>query len=55
MILMIGVYGPATLLGPLPVAAVTLTAPDAAVPASTPVLPAAGTSGLLAVTEVEGT
>ena len=52
---MIGVYGPATLLGPLPVAAVTLTAPDAAVPASTTVLPAAGTSGLLAVTAVEDT
>ena len=52
---MIGVYGPATLLGPLPVAAVTLTAPDAAVPASTPVLPAAGTSGLLAVTAAEDT
>ena len=52
---MIGVYGPATLLGPLPVAAVTLTAPDAAVPASTPVLPAAGTSGLLAITALDDT
>lgn len=50
---MIGVYGPATLLGPLPVATVTLTAPDAAVPASTPVLPVAGTSGLLAITAVD--
>ncbi|TFC01375.1 hypothetical protein E3O42_10540 [Cryobacterium adonitolivorans] len=53
IILMIGVYGPATLLGPLPVAAVTLTPPKPAVPASTPVLPAAGSSGLLAITAVD--
>jgi len=53
VILMIGVYGPATLLGPLPHATVTLTVPDAAVSASTPVLPAAGTSGILAVTPVD--
>ena len=52
VILMIGVYGPATLLGPLPTAAVTLTAPAAPVAASTPVLPAAGTSGILALTPV---
>ncbi|MEC5184392.1 D-alanyl-D-alanine carboxypeptidase (penicillin-binding protein 5/6) [Cryobacterium sp. MP_3.1] len=55
VILMIGVYGPATLLGPLPSATVTVTAPTSAVPASTPVLPAAGSSGLLAVTAVDDT
>ncbi|WP_130178794.1 D-alanyl-D-alanine carboxypeptidase family protein [Cryobacterium sp. SO1] len=53
VILMIGVYGPATLLGPLPHATVALTVPDASVAASTPVLPAAGTSGILAVTPVD--
>jgi len=53
VILMIGVYGPATLLGPLPHATVALTVPDPTVTASTPVLPAAGTSGILAVTPVD--
>ncbi|WEO75859.1 hypothetical protein BJQ94_10735 [Cryobacterium sp. SO2] len=50
VILAIGVYGPATLLGPLPAAQVSVTTPDAPVTASTPVLPAAGTSGILAIT-----
>jgi len=50
VILMIGVYGPATLLGPLPAAEVALTVPATPVTASTPVLPAAGSSGILAVT-----
>ena len=50
VILAIGVYGPATLLGPLPAADVALTTPDAPVTASTPVLPAAGSSGILAIT-----
>jgi D-alanyl-D-alanine carboxypeptidase (penicillin-binding protein 5/6) len=53
IILAIGVYGPATLLGPLPSAAVTLSTPAAPVSASTPVLPAAGTSGILALTPAE--
>ena len=53
VILMIGVYGPATLLGPLPHATVALTVPDPAVTASTPVLPAAGTSGIVAVAPVD--
>ena len=50
IILGIGVYGPATLLGPLPAAEVALTTPAAPVSASTPVLPAAGTSSILAIT-----
>jgi D-alanyl-D-alanine carboxypeptidase (penicillin-binding protein 5/6) len=50
VILALGVYGPATLLGPLPSAEVALTAPAAPVAASAPALPAAGTSGVLAVT-----
>jgi D-alanyl-D-alanine carboxypeptidase (penicillin-binding protein 5/6) len=49
VILAVGVYGPATLLGPLPDASVALTAPSSTVTPSTPVLPAAGSSGLLAV------
>jgi D-alanyl-D-alanine carboxypeptidase (penicillin-binding protein 5/6) len=53
VILGVGVYGPATLLGPLPAAEVTLTTPAAAVSASTPVLPANGTSGILAITPAE--
>ncbi|MGY4857136.1 D-alanyl-D-alanine carboxypeptidase family protein [Cryobacterium sp. AP23] len=53
IILGIGVYGPATLLGPLPAAEVALSTPDAPVSASTPVLPAAGTSGILAITPAE--
>jgi D-alanyl-D-alanine carboxypeptidase (penicillin-binding protein 5/6) len=50
VILGVGVYGPATLLGPLPVARVTLTTPAAPVPASAPAMPTAGTSGILALT-----
>jgi D-alanyl-D-alanine carboxypeptidase (penicillin-binding protein 5/6) len=53
VILLIGVYGPATLLGPLPAAEVALTVPAAPVTASTPVLPAAGTSGILAITPAD--
>ncbi|MGO4782556.1 D-alanyl-D-alanine carboxypeptidase family protein [Cryobacterium sp. W22_MBD10_FK3] len=53
VILGIGVYGPATLLGPLPTATVTPATPPAAVAASTPVLPAAGSSGLLALTPAD--
>jgi D-alanyl-D-alanine carboxypeptidase (penicillin-binding protein 5/6) len=53
VILGVGVYGPATLLGPLPAAEVTLGTPAAPVSASTPVLPAAGTSGILAITPAE--
>jgi D-alanyl-D-alanine carboxypeptidase (penicillin-binding protein 5/6) len=50
VILGVGVYGPATLLGPLPVADVTLSTPAAPVSASTPAMPTAGTSGILALT-----
>jgi len=50
VILGVGVYGPATLLGPLPSATVTLSTPDAPAAASAPALPAAGTSGILALT-----
>ena len=53
VILAIGVYGPATLLGPLPAAEVALSVPAATVGASTPVLPVAGTSGVLAITPLE--
>lgn len=53
VILAIGVYGPATLLGPLPAADVELSVPDAPAAASEPVLPADGTSGILALTPLE--
>lgn len=53
VILMIGVYGPATLLGPLPAAEITRTEPAAPDAGSAPVLPAAGTSGILALTPVD--
>jgi len=49
VILLVGVYGPATLLGPLPAATVTLTEPDAAPAVSAPVLPTAGTSAVIAL------
>jgi D-alanyl-D-alanine carboxypeptidase (penicillin-binding protein 5/6) len=55
VILAIGVYGPATLLGPLPSAEVTLGTPDAPVNASPPVLPVDGTSGILALTPLGAT
>jgi D-alanyl-D-alanine carboxypeptidase (penicillin-binding protein 5/6) len=54
VILGVGVYGPATLLGPLPAAEVELSTPAAPVTASTPVMPAAGTSGILAITPLGG-
>ena len=54
VILGVGVYGPATLLGPLPPAEVELSTPAAPVTASTPVMPAAGTSGILAITPLGG-
>lgn len=50
VILGAGVYGPATLLGPLPAASVTLvTPPQAPVDVSPPALPAAGASAIVAV------
>jgi D-alanyl-D-alanine carboxypeptidase (penicillin-binding protein 5/6) len=58
VILAIGIYGPATLLGPLPAAEVALATPDTPADASTPALPAAGTSGILALAppgSVDGT
>lgn len=49
VILGAGVYGPATLLGPLPAASVTMLTPPAARPtASPPVLPTAGASAIIA-------
>ena len=54
VILGVGVYGPATLLGPLPPAEVELSTPAAPVTASTPVMPVAGTSGILAITPLGG-
>jgi D-alanyl-D-alanine carboxypeptidase (penicillin-binding protein 5/6) len=55
VILAIGVYGPATLLGPLPAATVDLSRPDAPVNASPPALPDAGSSGILALTPLDAT
>jgi D-alanyl-D-alanine carboxypeptidase (penicillin-binding protein 5/6) len=55
VILAIGVYGPATLLGPLPAATVNLSLPDAPVNASPPVLPDAGSSGILSLTPLDAT
>lgn len=50
VILGVGVYGPATLLGPLPDATMTLVNPDAVVSTvSPPALPAAGASALVTV------
>ncbi|GAA3868992.1 hypothetical protein GCM10022381_10400 [Leifsonia kafniensis] len=50
VILGAGVYGPATLLGPLPAASVTLLTPHAAPTTDTPpVLPAAGASAIAAL------
>ncbi|KFF59909.1 hypothetical protein JF66_08135 [Cryobacterium sp. MLB-32] len=50
-ILAVGVYGPATLLGPLPAATATLLpAPTASGTVSPPVLPVAGTSAVSALT-----
>ncbi|MBB5641544.1 D-alanyl-D-alanine carboxypeptidase family protein [Cryobacterium roopkundense] len=50
-ILAVGVYGPATLLGPLPAATVTLLPPPAAeANVSPPALPVAGTSAVAALT-----
>jgi len=49
-ILVIGVYGPATLLGPLPmVTATVVSAPPAAATATPPVLPVAGTSAVVSL------
>jgi D-alanyl-D-alanine carboxypeptidase (penicillin-binding protein 5/6) len=53
IILGVGVYGPATLLGPLPLATVVLSTPAAPAAAAAPALPAAGSSGILALTPVE--
>lgn len=48
VILGVGVYGPATLLGPLPAATMTLVTPEAVVSTlSPPVLPAAGASAVV--------
>lgn len=48
VILGVGVYGPATLLGPLPAATMTLVTPEAVVsPLSPPALPAAGASAIV--------
>ncbi|MFC5928490.1 D-alanyl-D-alanine carboxypeptidase [Cryobacterium melibiosiphilum] len=48
VILGVGVYGPATLLGPLPAATMTVVTPDAVVSTlSPPVLPAAGASAVV--------
>jgi len=52
-ILVVGVYGPATLLGPLPTATVTLTAPPAPQSAAAPALPASGTSAVLAISPAD--
>jgi len=50
VILGVGVYGPATLLGPLPDATMTRVTPDAVVSTlSPPVLPAAGASAIVTV------
>ena len=46
VILAVGVYGPATLLGPLPTVNATLLTPAAAANPSPPVLPAAGASAV---------
>jgi len=45
-ILTVGIYGPATLLGPLPTATATIVSPPAADSVSPPVLPAAGSSAV---------
>jgi D-alanyl-D-alanine carboxypeptidase (penicillin-binding protein 5/6) len=53
VILMLGVYGPATLLGPLPAATATLVTPEArAANPFPPVLPAAGGSAVVGLTTV---
>jgi D-alanyl-D-alanine carboxypeptidase (penicillin-binding protein 5/6) len=52
VILAVGLYGPATLLGPLPAAQVTLLTPTASTDElSPPVLPVFGTSGLVEFSE----
>lgn len=48
-ILAVGVYGPATLLGPLPTATTTIVTPASEPAAFPPVLPAAGASAVMAV------
>jgi len=49
-ILVVGVYGPATLLGPLPmVKSTVVSAPAAAATATPPVLPATGTSAVVSL------
>lgn len=49
VILAVGVYGPATLLGPLPAVSATLVTPKAAANPSPPVLPPAGASAVAAL------
>lgn len=49
VILAVGVYGPATLLGPLPAVSATLSTPAAASAPTPPVLPAGGASAVMAV------
>ncbi|SDK70321.1 D-alanyl-D-alanine carboxypeptidase (penicillin-binding protein 5/6) [Cryobacterium psychrotolerans] len=49
VILAVGVYGPATLLGPLPAVKATLSTPAAAAEPAPPRLPAAGASAVTAI------
>lgn len=49
VILAVGVYGPATLLGPLPAVSATLVTPSAAANPSPPLLPSAGASAVAAL------
>ena len=53
VILGVGVYGPATLLGPLPDVTMTAVQPDAAAALSPPLLPGTGASALVAVTAAD--
>ena len=50
VILAVGLYGPATLLGPLPVATATLVTPAAGEAVPPPVLPATGGSAVIGLT-----
>src|SRR5680860_1404463 len=49
VILAVGVYGPATLLGPLPTVSATLSTPAAGSAPTPPVLPAAGASAVTTI------
>lgn len=54
VILAVGVYGPATLLGPLPAVSATLVTPAAAANPSPPLLPAAGASAVAPLSGAPG-